>query len=82
MARHITPAGAAVLALLLLALTAPGEKGGASPSPPGASRLASICVKTGEKISGATKTCFYNCAGAGSSMVVPATFICPMTVQH
>jgi hypothetical protein len=46
-----------------------------------AMQVASICVKTGEKITGAIKTCFYNCAGAGASVDVPATTVCPMTVQ-
>jgi len=53
------------------------------PAPPGQGvQFASICVKTGEKIAGGTKTCFYNCAGAGTEVSVPSTTVCPLTISR
>jgi hypothetical protein len=71
---------AALLALTLPILgstTTPGQ-----PPARDAVQLAAICVKTGEKVSGQFKTCFYKCAGAGEAMIVLATATCPATVAH
>jgi hypothetical protein len=51
-------------------------------TPEGAVQLAAICVKTGEKISGAVKTCFYNCTGEGRELTVSSRAVCPLTITY
>lgn len=72
---------AAVLSLTLVGLAAsPRPKIPAAPE--GAIQLAAICVKTGEKISGAVKTCFYNCGGEGRELTVSSRAVCPLTITY
>ncbi len=67
-----------LLAALGLALSTTASH----PAPSQDVHVASICVKTGEKPEGATKTCFYNCAGAGAEVTVPSTTVCPLTISR
>ena len=73
-----------MLAVLLLGLTAPSATVMAPPAPPAPTpmRVASICVKTGEKLNGATKMCFYNCGGEGRQLTVNSHAVCPLTISY
>jgi hypothetical protein len=74
------------LTFLGLSLIWPAETSGpktqSAPSLDGAFRVAAICVKTGEKVSGAVKSCFYNCAGEGRELTVGSRAICPLTITY
>jgi hypothetical protein len=76
--------GLKMLAALLLGLTLPAAITIERPAPPAQPpiRLASICVKTGEKLNGANKDCFYNCGGEGRVLTVPSRTICPLTITY
>jgi hypothetical protein len=41
------------------------------------SRMAIICKKSSEKISGLTKICYYNCAGSEGALTVTTYEACP-----
>ena len=72
---------ATLLGLTALSLAvAPGPK--TPPRQDGVFQVASICVKTGEKISGAVKSCFYNCGGEGRELTVGSRAICPLTITY
>ena len=76
-----------MLAVLLVSLTLPASiaadrAGSAGPAQERPVRLASICVKTGEKIDGATKSCFYNCGGEGRVLTVSSRAVCPLTITY
>ena len=75
---------APLLGLTLIGLGAPAglNISPAPPRPEGAVQLASICVKTGEKVSGSVKSCFYNCGGEGRELKVGSRAICPMTITY
>jgi hypothetical protein len=41
------------------------------------SRVAIICTKSGDQVSGLTKTCYYNCVGEERAMTTRAYESCP-----
>jgi len=41
-----------------------------------------LCLKTGEKISGLNKICFYNCAGSEAAITVSSAELCPLSIKH
>lgn len=41
-----------------------------------------VCFKTGEKISGLNKICFYNCAGSEAAITVSSAELCPLSIKH
>lgn len=71
-----------VLGLTSISLAAATGAKAPTPRPDDAFRVASICVRTGEKISGAVKTCFYNCGGEGRELTVNSRAVCPLTITY
>ena len=41
------------------------------------SRVAMLCTKSGEEVSGLTKTCYYGCAKSEAGMTIAAYEACP-----
>ncbi len=46
------------------------------------SRAAVTCFKIGEKTSGMNKICYYNCLGSEAAITIPATQLCPLSIQQ
>ncbi|MDC0899218.1 hypothetical protein OAS08_02980 [Candidatus Pelagibacter sp.] len=38
------------------------------------------CFKSGERISGMNKICFYNCMGSEAAITISSTSLCPLTI--
>ncbi len=77
----MNPSSAAAILGLAVMAGAPAPPSFEPSRPPmGAARVAAICAKTAEKISGNSKTCFYSCSGVGFQMTVSASAVCPLTV--
>lgn len=45
-------------------------------------RVAMICFKTGEKISGMNKICFYNCLGSEAAITISSVQLCPLSIEQ
>jgi len=45
-------------------------------------RVAMLCTKTGEQVSGMNKICYYNCAGSQAAITVGAAQLCPITINQ
>jgi len=41
-----------------------------------------VCFKTGERISGMNKICFYDCMGSGTAITIGAVELCPLTIKR
>ncbi len=41
-----------------------------------------ICFKTGERISGMNKICYYNCLGSEAAITIGATDLCPLSIER
>ncbi|CAN7651260.1 hypothetical protein LJR225_005139 [Phenylobacterium sp. LjRoot225] len=71
-----------VLAASLAALTF----GAATPqkAPPAEKpiRVAMMCTKTGEQVSGMNKICFYDCAGSAAAITIGAVQLCPLSINR
>jgi hypothetical protein len=51
-------------------------------SPPQQRYAALTCFKTGEKLSGMNKICFYNCLGSEAAITISAVKLCPLSIQN
>ena len=40
------------------------------------------CIKTGERISGTNKICYYDCAGSEAAITVKSHQLCPPTITR
>ncbi len=40
------------------------------------------CFKSGEKISGLNKICYYNCCGSGAAITVKNYEMCPLSISN
>lgn len=48
-------------------------------------RLASLCIKSSEEISGMNKICYYNCPiiqGSSAAITIKAYELCPLTIDR
>jgi hypothetical protein len=45
-------------------------------------RLAVVCFKTGEQISGINKICYYNCMGSAAAITISVAQICPISIEQ
>jgi hypothetical protein len=69
----------------IIALTVSGSFVSAQeyiPPAPQARYVAVTCFKTGEKISGMNKICFYNCLGSEAAITISAVDLCPLSIQN
>lgn len=51
-------------------------------SPPIPEASAVTCFKTGERISGMNKICYYDCLGSAAAITIQATQLCPLTIDR
>jgi hypothetical protein len=65
-----------VLALTIVAVSA-SAIAETTPQTERPSRVAIICTKSGDQVSGLTKTCYYNCVGGERAMTTRAYESCP-----
>lgn len=49
---------------------------------PGWLKVAVMCFAAGEQTSGMNKICYYNCLGSQVAINVPATALCPVTINR
>jgi hypothetical protein len=40
------------------------------------------CFKSGERVSGMNKICYYNCAGSTAAITVQSFELCPLSIQN
>lgn len=71
---------ALVASVALLGLAAPRAQTPAPAEKP--VRLALMCFKTGEQVSGMNKICFYNCAGSDAAISVSSAQLCPLSINR
>ena len=45
-------------------------------------RVAVICFKTGERISGMNKICYYNCLGSEAAITISSVELCPLSIDR
>ena len=45
-------------------------------------KIAILCFKTGEQVSGLNKICFYDCAGSAAAITVKSYQLCPLTINR
>ena len=70
----------AVVAILLAAANAGFAQNNVSKQP---QRFASImCFKTGERISGMNKICYYNCLGSEAAITISSIDLCPLSIEQ
>lgn len=48
----------------------------------GSKRVAMLCAKTDEEISGDFRTCYYDCAGVRRAITIPKTQWCPLLLER
>jgi hypothetical protein len=41
-----------------------------------------LCIKTGERISGLNKICYYNCTGSEYAITIGSCELCPLTINN
>lgn len=72
-----------VIATAVAALIAPGHPM-QSKAPPAEKpfQIALMCFKSGEKVSGMNKICYYNCGGSEAAITVASTQLCPLSIDR
>ena len=53
-----------------------------SKAPAAGVKVAVICFKSGEQVSGMNKICFYNCLGSTVAINVSSVALCPLSIDH
>ncbi len=53
-----------------------------SKSPTKPTLVAVVCFKTGEKISGMNKICYYNCLGSEAAITISSVQLCPLSIEQ
>jgi hypothetical protein len=71
---------ALIASAALLSLAAPRAQTPAPTEKP--IKVALMCFKTGEQVSGMNKICFYNCAGSDAAITVSAAQLCPLSINR
>ena len=69
-------------ALALLAMFVPAEISTGQISSPPVVRLAAMCFKTGEEISGLNKICYYDCLGSAAAITIKSFALCPLNINR
>ncbi len=41
-----------------------------------------LCFKTGERVSGLNKICFYDCLGSAAAITISSISLCPLTINR
>lgn len=41
-----------------------------------------VCFKTGERISGMNKICYYDCLGSEAAITISSVDLCPLTIDR
>lgn len=72
----------AILAAVVSLGSAPHPMQSKTPPATPPIRLALMCFKTGEKVSGMNKICFYDCAGSEAAVTVGAAQLCPLSINR
>jgi hypothetical protein len=67
-----------ILALAILAISASAIVAEPKATP---FEVAMLCNKTGQRISGRNKICFYNCAGSEAATTVKSYKTCPISID-
>jgi hypothetical protein len=69
---------AVIIALAILVISA-----STVPAEPKATpfEVAMLCYKTGQRVSGRNKICFYNCAGSEAATTIKSYKICPLSAD-
>lgn len=67
---------------VLLAMGANGGVPAESTQPNPEERLALMCFKSGEVISGMNKICFYDCLGSTVAITISSVSLCPLTINR
>lgn len=70
--------------ILATALAAVGLPTPHQSAPPPAKRIqvATMCMKTGEQVSGMNKICYYDCLGSTVAVTIGATELCKLTINR
>ena len=45
-------------------------------------KIAVLCFKTGEQVSGLNKICYYNCLGSQAAITIKAFQLCPLSINR
>jgi hypothetical protein len=45
-------------------------------------KVATMCFKTGEEISGMNKICYYDCLGSAAAITISSVSLCPLTINR
>lgn len=45
-------------------------------------QVAVLCFKTGERVDGMNKICFYDCLGSAAAITIGATQLCPLSINR
>ena len=45
-------------------------------------RVAVVCFKTGEKVSGMNKICYYDCLGSEAAITIRSVELCPLSIRQ
>ncbi len=45
-------------------------------------RVAFLCFKTGEKVSGMNKICYYDCLGSEAAITISSAQLCPLSIER
>lgn len=45
-------------------------------------RIAAVCFKSGEQVSGMNKICYYDCLGSQTAITISAVSLCPLTINR
>lgn len=71
-----------LLAIAAVALTTPWSQAPATINEPAQQKLATLCFKSGENVSGMNKICFYNCLGSTVAITIGSIELCPLTINN
>lgn len=73
-----------IIALAILGGTASlsAQQVGMPPASSKPIRVAVICFKSGEQVSGMNKICYYNCLGSQAAITIGAVQLCPLTIDR
>ena len=65
-----------IIGLGFTVLTFPAEKNKPNDA------YAATCFKTGERISGMNKICYYNCLGSEAAITISSVELCPLSIEN
>ncbi len=68
-------------ALLIAAAVGMSASTPTTPAQP-ETKVAMVCFKSGEQMSGMNKICYYNCAGSTAAITVASYELCPLSINN